>query len=565
MIPTFSQFEPFINAASARFGVDPRLIRGVMALENHGADPALRGGSGEYGLMQVMPPTYAALAKRHGLGADASDPENNILAGTAYLSEQLKANGGDWAKTLAAYNAGPGGSAKFRATGDASTLPGVTRGYLQRAATFGLLDPSQAPPVEVAAPKPAQTMTTTSTQSMEAPKMAMQIPPAPESGNPIMGGLLGDGVAQGQALLALASGLLGGRNWGEGLSAGLQGMTQVASGAQQRAMQQRQLARQDRNDAADRDWRRLQFERLTRNDAADQQYRRDALRIQEMNASKETEPDIIKALRAAGIDPQSPDGQKYLRQKYLGGFGEEPGNAASDRSALAASLGVPLADADPFADPRLSAKGKENLKLAYTKAAEKRWAELGDQEAQARQRIADMERFKELNGKVGSGGVYSLPGAGAVAGALDSDVAEMRAITARIAPQMRAPGSGATSDFDAKQFERATVGIDKPKEANEAIANAGLAAAKLTLDRGAFERAYFDANGHLQGADRAWRRYLEANPIFDPKGKDFALNANRKDWRDFFHPKQQEPQSEGSAPASGGTVLRFDAQGNLIR
>lgn len=230
-------------------------------------------------------------------------------------------------------------------------------------------------------------------------------------------------------------------------------------------------------------------------------------------------------------------------------------DTVAQRQALAESLGVPLAGASPYDNANLSAKGRENLFLANQKAAEKRWASLAEEDAAHRKAITTLERFKELNGKVGTGGLMGMPGVGAAAGLFDSDVAEMRSITAEIAPNMRAPGSGATSDFDAKQFERATVGIDKPKQANENIANARIAAAQMALERGAFERAYFDANGHLQGADRAWRQYVEANPIFDPKGKDFALNPSRTAWKDFFRPKKEQ-----AAPSSGvpGAELDFD-------
>lgn len=601
-VPSFTQYDPIIQAAAKRFGVDPNIIRGVMALENYGGDAGLRGGSGEFGLMQVMPGTYADLARRHGLGSDASDPSNNIMAGTAYIAENLRANGGDVAKTLAAYNAGPGGSAKFRQTGDVSTLPAVTQGYLQRAARFGMIDPTQAPPVNVAARPPVQAITDSSSMTVEAPAMAMTTTPGLLSpgGNTSdqMGGLLGNGQLQGQALLALAAGLLSGRNWAEGLGGGMQNLAQVASAAQQRAMQQRQLDRQDRNDKADQDWRRMQWERLSQNDTRDQewkkqafdrqatndqfdqQYRRDALRIQEMNATKQNKPDVIKAMEAAGIDPASPDGQKYLRQKYLGGFGEDPSTGAADRSTIAATLGVPLADVDPYSDPKLSPKGKENLLLANQKAAEKRFADLQEAEDAARQQAQQYKRFLDLNDRVETGGKYAIPGAQTIGSALDSDVSEMSSITAKIAPTLRTPGSGAVSDFDAKQFLRGTVGLDKPREANRAIATAGLAASQLTIDRGQFERAYFDANKTLSGADRAWQSYLNANPIFDPAAKEgeLRLNSSRKGWRDFFkaqgtpsdadmregtaNPARALPPGsevvDGAQPAGGASTLSDD-------
>ena len=52
-----------------------------------------------------MPETYAGLRVRYGLGANAYDPHDNIIAGTAYMSEMIELFG--IPDFLAAYNAGP--------------------------------------------------------------------------------------------------------------------------------------------------------------------------------------------------------------------------------------------------------------------------------------------------------------------------------------------------------------------------------------------------------------------------------------------------------------------------
>jgi hypothetical protein len=112
----------------------------------------------------------------------------------------------------------------------------------------------------------------------------------------------------------------------------------------------------------------------------------------------------------------------------------------------------------------------------------------------------------------------------------------MEAITAKLAPAMRVPGSGHTSDYDIKQFERATVGVDKPTAANKNIAAAIIAQAQQTQDYADFRNSYLEQNGTLVGSDRYWKEYANKNPIFDPKGKagSFMLNAGRKPWKDYF-------------------------------
>ena len=84
-------------------------IREVMRAESGGNlyrnGDLVTSGAGAMGLMQVMPGTYGELQERHGLGDDAYDPRNNILAGTAYMREMYEIYGSPG--FLAAYNAGP--------------------------------------------------------------------------------------------------------------------------------------------------------------------------------------------------------------------------------------------------------------------------------------------------------------------------------------------------------------------------------------------------------------------------------------------------------------------------
>ena len=85
---------------------------------------------GAIGLMQVMPKTYAELRIRHRLGADPSDPHDNILAGAAYLREMLDRYGAPG--FLAAYNAGPARYDEHLMKG--RPLPGETQDYVVKLA-----------------------------------------------------------------------------------------------------------------------------------------------------------------------------------------------------------------------------------------------------------------------------------------------------------------------------------------------------------------------------------------------------------------------------------------------
>jgi soluble lytic murein transglycosylase-like protein len=122
-----------VAEASRRFGIPEAWIWSVMRVESAG-NPAAKSHAGAIGLMQVMPGTYAELRSRYGLGPDAYDVRDNILAGAAYLREMHDRYGA--VGMLAAYNAGPGRWEDHVARG--RPLPGETVAYLARlGATVG--------------------------------------------------------------------------------------------------------------------------------------------------------------------------------------------------------------------------------------------------------------------------------------------------------------------------------------------------------------------------------------------------------------------------------------------
>lgn len=118
-------YDAIIAAASKKYGVPEAYIRSVMQVESSGRPDAV-SPKGAGGLMQIMPATYDELARKHGLGPDRFDPQNNIMGGTAYLRENFDRFGGDWGKTLAAYNAGPSRVER------GGPLPAETRAYVPK-------------------------------------------------------------------------------------------------------------------------------------------------------------------------------------------------------------------------------------------------------------------------------------------------------------------------------------------------------------------------------------------------------------------------------------------------
>ncbi|MGP2516369.1 transglycosylase SLT domain-containing protein [Yersinia sp. 2545 StPb PI] len=88
----------------AQYGLPTGLLRSVATTESGGNQYAI-SGAGAKGLFQFMDPT----ARDMGLkGNDVYDPEKSANAAAKYLSQLLKATGGDLSKALGAYNWGIG-------------------------------------------------------------------------------------------------------------------------------------------------------------------------------------------------------------------------------------------------------------------------------------------------------------------------------------------------------------------------------------------------------------------------------------------------------------------------
>jgi hypothetical protein len=100
--PASEQLAPqqLANAAAAKYGLPPSLVRSVMKAES-GFQPSAVSPKGAVGLMQLMPATAQSL------GANPFDPAQNVDAGTRYLRSLLEKYNGLLRHALAAYNAGP--------------------------------------------------------------------------------------------------------------------------------------------------------------------------------------------------------------------------------------------------------------------------------------------------------------------------------------------------------------------------------------------------------------------------------------------------------------------------
>jgi len=106
-LPAGTPFAAEITSAAQANGLDPALLAGLIKQES-GFNPTAGSPAGARGLTQLMPGTAAGLGVTNVL-----DPVQSLNGGAKYLKQQLDAFGGDVAKALAAYNAGPGAVQRF--------------------------------------------------------------------------------------------------------------------------------------------------------------------------------------------------------------------------------------------------------------------------------------------------------------------------------------------------------------------------------------------------------------------------------------------------------------------
>ena len=103
---------------AAEAGVDPFLVAALTRQESLW-NPAARSLAGARGLMQLLPGTARPIARQLGLvkwtADQLDDPAINVRIGAIYLASTLRRCDGEVACALAAYNAGPGRAARWRA------------------------------------------------------------------------------------------------------------------------------------------------------------------------------------------------------------------------------------------------------------------------------------------------------------------------------------------------------------------------------------------------------------------------------------------------------------------
>jgi soluble lytic murein transglycosylase-like protein len=125
-----------ITAAAKKYGLDPALLAGLVKQES-GFNPNAGSPAGARGLTQLMPGTAAGLGVTNVL-----DPAQSLDGGAKYLRQQLDAFGGDVARALAAYNAGPGAVQRYGGVPPYAETQNYVRAVQANAAAYRSASPT---------------------------------------------------------------------------------------------------------------------------------------------------------------------------------------------------------------------------------------------------------------------------------------------------------------------------------------------------------------------------------------------------------------------------------------
>jgi soluble lytic murein transglycosylase-like protein len=150
--PNVRRFGPLIERTARARGLDPALVKAVIAVES-AFDPTALSARGALGLMQIVPATAVryGIVERRGrtIAEQLLEPATNVEIGVRYLRDLLDLFDNDLSLALAAYNAGEG---TVRARGNVMPPYPETRAYVELVREFQLVYAPRTP--DPAAPRP---------------------------------------------------------------------------------------------------------------------------------------------------------------------------------------------------------------------------------------------------------------------------------------------------------------------------------------------------------------------------------------------------------------------------
>lgn len=110
-------YQDIVRREAERLGLDPLLVLALIRQESM-FDPAAISSANAIGLMQILPSTARAIARKIGTATSTSklkNPEHNVRLGTFYLKDLIDTQAGSLVLALASYNWGPARVSRYLA------------------------------------------------------------------------------------------------------------------------------------------------------------------------------------------------------------------------------------------------------------------------------------------------------------------------------------------------------------------------------------------------------------------------------------------------------------------
>jgi soluble lytic murein transglycosylase-like protein len=176
--PNIAKYEAMIRAAANRNGLDPQLVKAVVAVES-GFDAGAVSDKGAVGLMQVLPATGERYGvhgdRKKSVDAKLADPKLNLDIGTRYLADLRRMFVNRPELALAAYNAGENAVIRFR-----NAIPPFpeTQAYVKLVDQFHAFY-SPARTVREVDPANRMRFTIPARRNLPDPNVPLRLPPPP--------------------------------------------------------------------------------------------------------------------------------------------------------------------------------------------------------------------------------------------------------------------------------------------------------------------------------------------------------------------------------------------------
>lgn len=243
--------------------------------------------------------------------------------------------------------------------------------------------------------------------------------------------------------------------------------------------------------------------------------------------------------------------------------GIDTSGTPTDTATTATTLGVPANVPDPWAG--MPTRTRLAAQAAEQRNGQKQLDTYPAVDAQTQNALRMVDEFEALNAKTHtgpelgamrlSGGHAGLHGVGAELGqehglninplswapSFNSNIQRMDKIANNLVGlAIPEKGFGRVTNLDMGVFQRGMLSVERNRATNSDIAKALRIRLQNDLDRHEYEQNYFQTYGHLRGAEAAWNKYLNDNPIFDPKTAKSAnpsLNPNRQRYDEYFRQK----------------------------